>query len=350
MQSWTREFARKLLEAYDKYEADFAKHRPSKRQGSKPFAQYAWDEFDPRQVMSILASPEGSFFAHKEVLFAGFCVWAVCPTEQSLIRDNMVLAAIDQLAKAEEEARNAFGGRDLLADMAARFAIPGLDFFREIYHPIGGLRAIANAARPDAVRDAIRSGSDEIISAIKLMRILHFHAVELRPTGRYEQSSVDAACKIVAALDAIDYKRYKNRKAKKISMKAVDYGNVKKRWRKYVYAIAVAYAASDVEADSSQSLLNTLVSGSVSFGENYGFITEWFGKATYANEQILAFCYTNPGIKKSSRYVFPVKGIDISKPEFDEEAVYIITKVFKDPANVDWLKQYLSKVGLVAAT
>lgn len=81
-----------LVEAWQGIQARLSEARPSRRQGtSKSFAEYAWDTFAPREIVTNLAAPGDWYFAHKDILYDGFCAWVADPGSATLPKHAMVL-------------------------------------------------------------------------------------------------------------------------------------------------------------------------------------------------------------------------------------------------------------------
>ncbi|MEZ0249394.1 MAG: hypothetical protein ACAH20_00360, partial [Methylobacteriaceae bacterium] len=127
------EGGRTLVEAWQDVQRRLAEQQPSQRQGGiRKFAEYAWDKFDAREVASILALPGDSYFAHKDVLYEGFCAWVACPNNVTLPKHGMVLRAALHLDAAEQFGRNRFDGIGQIGDIYIRTNIVGPEFFEEI--------------------------------------------------------------------------------------------------------------------------------------------------------------------------------------------------------------------------
>src|SRR3954466_1753789 len=92
----------RVVEVWKRFEAALAEHRPRILTAESPaFHDYAWNSFMPDVVLSILADNAPSYFAHREMLFAGICTWVVAPDEVALIRQSMLLTAIEHMCRAE---------------------------------------------------------------------------------------------------------------------------------------------------------------------------------------------------------------------------------------------------------
>ena len=83
--------------------------------GVPRFIDYAWTTFDARTVLAILASSERSYEAHQPILFAGLWDAYGVSNRLGLVRQGIMLAAIEQVCRAE-----ASGSRCVSKQSAAR--------------------------------------------------------------------------------------------------------------------------------------------------------------------------------------------------------------------------------------
>src|SRR4051812_15757270 len=82
-------------EAWLEFLKHLQEHRPSCLGPDSPsFVDYAWHQFDPKTVIEILLRDELSYFAHKDILFAGLSAWTVAPKRLVSIQHAMALAGM----------------------------------------------------------------------------------------------------------------------------------------------------------------------------------------------------------------------------------------------------------------
>ena len=145
-----------------------------------PLISYALVNFRPELVLERLLDPRPSYFAHKDILFAGLCTWTVAPKRQTLIEEAMVLAGATRLAAIEQKHQKQLPQAPMLAEIVTRVAGPGIDFYQDFYYPAGGLQRVIKARSPRLMRRSLQFASREIGFAVEMMRVCHDHAARLQ--------------------------------------------------------------------------------------------------------------------------------------------------------------------------
>jgi hypothetical protein len=189
------ESRRRLLEAWTKIEERLERRRLPAI-SSRPFVEYAWENFDVKEVTSILASPEPSYYAHKDILFDGLCAWVACPSKPMLIKHAMTLTAVKFLQSAEAAGREMYGVGQL-GDILIRTHQIGHEFFEQIYYPIGGVAQLAKCPSRGGFRKQLQSGASGIPHIVMLMSIFHFHLVNLQDTSEYNEVLKPPPCSML---------------------------------------------------------------------------------------------------------------------------------------------------------
>jgi hypothetical protein len=171
---------RKLIEAWQQIQARVSEQQLSQRQGtSKSFIEYAWNKFDPREIASILAAAGDSYYAHKDILYEGYCAWVACPSNVKLPQHGMVVRAALHLDAAEQFGREKFGGIGQIGDIYIRTNLIGPEFFEDIYYPIGGIYRIARSLSRTGYRSRLAKQSRGIQHGLRVMAIYHHHVDHL---------------------------------------------------------------------------------------------------------------------------------------------------------------------------
>lgn len=269
---------RTLVDAWQDVQKRLAEQQPSQRQGTaRKFAEYAWDKFDPREVARILALPGDSYFAHKDVLYEGFCAWVVCPNNVTLPRHGMVLRAALHLDAAEQFGRDRFGGIGQIGDIYIRTNVVGPEFFEEIYYPIGGILRIARSLSRAGYRKKLANGSKGIRYAVRVAEIYHHHVEHLLPKKTFGKPSLNTAAGLVSELDPAGDKLPGERAMK-------DYWSASKQ------SVALAYSAQSIIVEENLSLLDLIIQGKTTWRAHRQFVPAWFGRARYVAEHVLCRC------------------------------------------------------------
>ena len=82
--------------------------------------EYAWDNFDVKEVTSILTSPQKSYSKHKDILFAGLCAWVACPSKPVLVKHAITLTAARFFNQGERAGPENFDNIPQIGDIYIR--------------------------------------------------------------------------------------------------------------------------------------------------------------------------------------------------------------------------------------
>ncbi|MCJ2127570.1 hypothetical protein [Methylobacterium sp. E-045] len=296
-----------------------------------PLTAYAFGKFNPKLVLERLLDPRPSYFAHKDILFAGLCAWTVAPKHQFLIEEAMVLAGAARLAAVEKEIQGQLPEAPMLADIITRVSKPGIDFYQDFYYPVGGLQCIIKTRSPKLMQRSLQAASREIGFAVEMMRVCHYHAIHLQDRKRYRLASYASGGQalsdllvteksiggVVNPLLAVILK--KNR--------TVDALNCKKKSDRFKWSAAMIYAAHSIKYDGD-TLLSLICSGAANFAEDGHLLAEWVGRAAYVASKVIELMYTNPGNLVQIEYLSSNTTVDINPPDYGTASVNV-EKAFK---------------------
>ncbi len=248
------------------------------------FIDYAWRDFDINTVLKVLTHQSQSYFAHKPVLFAALCAWIVAPKSDILRRSSIVVEVGRSLKEAEKRALKAYPDSKAFASHLGRAAESGLQFYEEIYFPIGGMTRIIDAPSSKNYAKIFMKYSRNAPIAVEIMRIFHHHALRLDDVDRYRIASLSNACEVAVAI--------RGPKKTKEEVKP-DRLNTEKRWRLLRSSAALAYSASTIAAAPFENLLHVMEEGAGSWKHHGHLLEECVRKALYAETFILSKIYKN---------------------------------------------------------
>jgi hypothetical protein len=308
---------RTLVDAWQDVQKRLAEQQPSQRQGTtRKFAEYAWDKFDAREVASILALPGDSYFAHKDVLYEGFCAWVACPNNVTLPRHGMVLRAALHLDAAEQFGRDRFDGIGQIGDIYIRTNIVGPEFFEEIYYPIGGILRIARSLSRAGYRAKLANESKSVRHAVRVVEIYHHHVEHLLPQKTFGKPSLNTAAGLVSELDPAGDKLPGERAMK-------DYWSASKQ------SVALAYSAQSIIVKENLSLLDLIIQGKTTWRAHRQFVPAWFGRARYVAEHVLCRCAETETGASTLRLLPDIPADKFNPPFFTEQQTSNIAKKFE---------------------
>ncbi len=177
---------------WSQLEAIYEKTSPSYLTADWPrFSNYAWDNFDPKTVIDILLSNKQTYEPLRDVLFSGLCSWTVAPNDEDLTKNAMMLVGIKYLCHLELLGRGAFPDQPIFGDAASRISPTGRDFFRDFYHPIGGLITLLESSSQDEFSERLFSASELTMNVVGLMTTVHMHVAHVAPLGRFANASTE---------------------------------------------------------------------------------------------------------------------------------------------------------------
>ncbi|WP_156633814.1 hypothetical protein [Methylobacterium sp. Leaf113] len=304
--------------------------RSSLKEETPRLSDYAFGHFNPKMVIERLLEPDPTYFALKDILFAGLCVWTVCPYAVHLIEDAMVLAGISRMAELEEDRKAQLPQDALLADIVARLSGPGIDFYRDFYYPMGGLNRILHVRSPDLLQQAVSFASKNIGFEVEMVRVCHYHALYLQNTAGFRVAGVTRSGVAVSRL----LKKIESRTSINPILrdnrprKTVDPVNCRKKAAPYIRSAALIYAASSI-AIGNESFLQMICKGNISFKEHGAVLLAWLGRAVYAANTIIEPMYYRESSADQIQFLPNIDPILIDPPEFGEE-----TQIVRDAFDV----------------
>lgn len=284
------------------------------------FVDYAWNEFNPKIVLNLLASGEPFYPALKPIRFSGLCSWVVCPQRLSLVRHGMLLVGIEHIRKAEVMGRAVFKGEDLLGDIVGRVISLGQDFYEDFYYPIGGIGAVLKSTTPNNYRKSVYKRSSEITTAVALMEIFHFHSINCSSGSKYYKYSLRKGAELVEEI-------YRNMRRAEAGL-AKD--NVEKRWQKSALTAAMAYAASTIDADAERqrNLLDLIRAGEANYEDDGDLLPVWLARTRFAVQAILGRLHEPRFAKLIGEYLPSGDTEEIPDPVFSPNEKKLIKASF----------------------
>ena len=298
-------------------------HWPSKFTNESPkFKDYAWDDFDPKQVLSLLLSTTQSYDNHLKILFNGFCTWVLCRDDKQLIKNSMLLAGIEALIMDEQKAFELIPESRLAGAIVSRIKVDQ-DFYKDFYYPIGGIKTIIHCPSLENIRKQLRQSSDTISTVVMMMQVFHYHANNLQSSGKYRATSLKKGKDTAYAI----WKRRKNNGLPAEGLVVPD--NMDDRWQKYKTTVALIYSASTITLDSGRNLLSVIISGEADFELHGPQLATWVGRARWATESILAHLFQNDIAKYNRTHLPAGKNLHIATPNFDSEEKKMIRDEFR---------------------
>ncbi len=293
--------------------------------GSPRLAEYALDRFDPKIVIERLLAPEPTYFAHKDILFAGLTAWTVAPQYPHLVREAMILAGMSRLADLERKRQKEFPQDPFLADIVSRLNGPGIDFFQEFYYPAGGLYRAVNARSPVLMRRSFAAASKNIGFQVEMMRVCHYHAERLQSRGKFCQASFESSSDAVAKLVTKDMtpwiKSYHSDKNKE-TMRTINAKNCKTKAAKFIKPASLIYAASSIVVQGG-TLLDILCEGNAIYADHGIYIGEWIGRAVYVEAKIISPMYHRKKYDKQNDFLPLIPALTFLMPDFGAASVII---------------------------
>lgn len=305
-----------LVEAWQGIQARLSETRQSRRQGtSKSFAEYAWDTFSPREIVTILATPGDSYFAHKDILYEGFCAWVADPSSVTLPKHAMVLRTALHLDAAEKAGRDLYGRVGRLGDVLIRTHLVDPEFFEEIYYPIGGVLRIAKSLSRTGYRSKLVDCTKSTDCAVKIAEIYHYHVKFLLSQGVYGKPSLNSAAPILEAVYIYEPELPGERA-------------VKEYWRQKKDSVVFSCAAKSIELGDGQTLLDVILSGKTTWRLHRHLFQQWMSRARYVAQEILSKC-AETETSRDALKILPDCAIEsFESPTFDSIQSDVIVKKF----------------------
>ena len=295
------------------------------REGTPSLADYALGQFNPKAVIERLLDPEPPYFALKDILFAGLCAWTVCPNAPHLIEEAMVLAGVSRMADLEAEHQRRFPQDPFLADIIARIAGPGIDFYRDFYYPMGGLRRVLSARSPKLFGQALQAESKNIGFAVEMMRVCHYHALHLQDRMRFRRAAIKGAGEAVSQLlkaSKEDINVLNNILRENRPQRSANQSNCARNATPFQESAAQSYATFSMRV-GNKTLLDILRCGEANLKSHGHLLPEWLCRAGYAANTIIRPMYPRDSSEKQLIFLPTLTAIIIDPPSFGPYAKMI---------------------------
>lgn len=288
----------------------------------RPFIDYAWDNYDPKAVASYLLTADKGFYHQKRILYEGFCTWVVCPRRSKLREDSMVY----RIAKAVDAAEAPWRSKadsfiPTLGDCVGRLIRGDVRFFQEVYYPTGGAMRVLGALPRAAFKRALAKRATEMLEAVHMIAIYHFHLTHLSRkeydyalsketggavVGRIFRSTSNRRFvedrKVWKKLDAVKkggkiIRRSRDKTRALIAMEYKIHSSTLsiQAWDNSRPSIAYAYAAASIPTGDDRTLLHELIAANSTYKLHRHLLIEWCGRARYVVDHIIAKCSQERG-------------------------------------------------------
>lgn len=290
-----------------------------------PLTDYALGNFNPKLVIERLLDPTPSYFAHKEILFAGLCAWTVGPKHTFLIEEAMVLAGASRLAVVERKHQEQLPQAPILADIVTRIGGPGIDFYQDFYYPAGGLQRIIKARSPRLMQRSLQAAAREIGFAVEMMRVCHDHALRLQDRRRYRTASFVSGGQAVSELLTLGKTKggiVNTLLGQSLPKRTVDGLNSKKKSDKFSRSAAMIYAAYSIPCEGD-TLLSLLCRGEATYKKYGHLLDEWVGRAAFVAKCVISPMYVREGMAEQTEYLSAITPIEIAPPDYGEASLHV---------------------------
>lgn len=278
-------------------------------------SEYGLGHFDPKIVIERLLTRERTYFALKDILFAGLSAWTVSPGTLDLASDAMVLAGVSRLADLEEELQSKLPKDPILPEIIARLTGPGIDFYRDFYYPAGGSRRVLQTRSPKLLSDALVESSKEIPFAIDMMRVLHYHALNLQDRSLFRPASIESGSVAVSALRKLE------------ATKTLTPNNCKKKSSRFRASETLLYAAHTIKLGDS-TLLGHLQNGRATFKEHGHLLENWIARAVYIASHIVAPMYSSKSAREQTAFLPDISPTSLEAPDLGSGGEKVVRDSF----------------------
>lgn len=262
----------------------------------RPFVDFAWENYDPKAVAAYLLEPGKSFYRHKSILHEGFCAWVACPGRRKLRQDGMVYRiakAVDDAEAPWREGASAFNHS--VGETVGRMLRADRRFFEEVYYPIGGATRFVGAMSRAAFKGSLGEHVTEMLEAVHLMALHHYHLTHLTDKKTFHIPSKEAGANLLktafGAPTSSLFREGLHKQAEDDRYKLRGETNVIASWNQSRPAVAYAYAAASLETGEGRTLLHEIVGCKSTRVKHQHLIPEWCGRARYAVESIIERCH-----------------------------------------------------------
>lgn len=282
-----------------------------------PFIEYGWSQFNVAYVLELLMSDRPSYAGHRDILFAGLCLWLLRPGTDRMRQQAMRLVALEYLVRAEKTGRELYPSYPFLADIAGRVEILDPNFYDEFYYPVGGLSTFIDCPTRRSFRKRIQKRSDELYTVSAMMKILDYRIRCIPFTKEWYNPTENMGYKLVS--DIYHAKLLRGHAGAK---------EAKVRWLQYRDRASLIYAASTIKFKDGDTLLERICKGKIFSCPQPDRISVLVGRARFASNTIIsklkgeAITAIEPYIDMTG----PILEIDL--PQYNDENQAIIRQKF----------------------
>ncbi|MGR9061305.1 hypothetical protein ACU8NH_36600 (plasmid) [Rhizobium leguminosarum] len=230
-------------------------------------------EFDPGKAATLLLDTQPSYYGHKEAMFAAFSTWVIAPGDEQMQLEFVASSIKASLRKAEQLAQEFDENLSPVeADLVARYLIAGPQFIENLYYPFTGMDLLSDYGAPETIETVVEGRERRIYTLVRMMDLCHYWS-----SVDFEDSvlgpSVNRAIDVVERFPDPD---------------TVTRSGIYDAWAELKSNIALIYAADSLELDGDESLLSSLMEGTVDFDRHYQLFHSWMRRARYICDTILS--------------------------------------------------------------
>ena len=279
-----------------------------------PFKATAIDEFKSVYQIGILLNEQPSYFAHKEVLFQILCMDVLAPDRRKYRKAAAAITMVDCMIDAQQATYNHIE-HAALAEQLANFHTAGPVFFDQIYHPLGGIKAIRDAPARRGWGSSVLKLAQDVEDVIHLMTVYHYHYEHLRHDPGFNRASLNLGSKLVPTV--------RKGRETKLSKRTVQ-----ERWAGLKDSAAMLYAASSIEHDD-RTLLRCIIEDWLTFEDVEPVFSEWVARARFVASEILMNCAERDTASDNLEKLPEVAPMPFSAPVVPPERAREIADAFR---------------------
>ncbi|MGO7665319.1 hypothetical protein ACC697_23035 [Rhizobium ruizarguesonis] len=242
-------------------------HSDLKPRHRKSFSKIALGrQFDASAAIEVLLDDRPSVLGLKEALFAGLLGWIASPDSSNPVRLSIITSVIETMSEAEQVSQKLLGTSDMTADTLARHVIMGSRFFEEIYFPIGGFAAFADANSREVWGYIHESESKVLHTSMKILAYAHFAILKFGDQD-CPPPSLNKGIAIVRKLNSLELEKARrdNPDNNKRSKERVSRTLIHNYWTRSKNVLALRYAAWSIKVNSNTTLLDVIFSGKTDY-------------------------------------------------------------------------------------
>lgn len=274
------------------------------------------DKFDTRSAIQILFDASPSYFAHRDLLYAGLLAWVLNPSEVGLRQLSIGAAASRCMAEAESTVFN-YSDDLILSDFIIRGYILGPQFIEEIYYPLGGAQGLMDASK--FYLDTVLVDSEPAIwTLVRVLRWFHFVCANFSGREEFFKPSVNKAVEIIE-----DHELGAMRDGRKV----VGRSAFIEAWANRRSSIAFIYAASTIEI-GEKTLLDEILRAEFKLEVGREYLRQWVGRARYVSDFILSKMPDPSAAKENSYALRSVTAESFDVPSLTTAEVKAVRSVF----------------------